>query len=71
MTNVLIKSLAEDVVTEALNSLGKTPEDTKQIARAIAAFAMTKVHTLEGTEKAAMMAYALGDHFVDPRRDLP
>jgi len=68
--NSQIKDRAQATISEALRRC-KTKEESRVMIMALATAAMVRMLESEGKEKAAMAAYALGDHFVDPDKKLP
>ncbi len=66
--NLAAKDQAEAVVNTALSML-KTDQERGVLLRAIGTYSFIKLTGIEGNERAAMAAYCVGDHLVDPKME--
>lgn len=69
MSNLTAKRQAEETIDSCLAAL-TTDAERKAFLRVIGTYSFIKLASLEGTERAAMAAYCLGDHLVDPKMEI-
>lgn len=63
------KLAVETLVNTALASITNRQEKVA-FMRMLATYSFVKISAFEGTPAAAMAAYSLGDHLVDPKKEL-